>query len=164
MLDANMYRKRGIKDNRRLISLSKIKSYVNQNINCCKASQGMFVDGLLRMHTLTGCDTVSAFAGKGREKAMNIFKKGDYHISTLSELGNCRSLPEELTRKFEEFVCWLYGDKMSDVKIGCDTRCIGKSKPDCLWKFYHNVFHVYSSISEERISRCKYGSPHSCLS
>ena len=51
------------------------------------------------MHAFTGCDTMSAFAGKGKAQALKILKKNTRSREALTELGKEWDLPPELTEK-----------------------------------------------------------------
>ena len=57
-----LYQKYGTKIRKRIIDINKVSSSVG--ISVCKA--------LIGMHAFTGCDTVSAFAGKGKSKALKM--------------------------------------------------------------------------------------------
>ena len=52
------------------------------------------------MHAFTGCDTLSAFAGKAQ--ALKILKNNTRSREALTELGKEWDLPPKLTQKFEE--------------------------------------------------------------
>ena len=58
------------------------------------ASRGPEVcKGVPGMHAFTGCDTVSAFARKGKAQAFKILKKKKKARETLTELGKAWDLP-----------------------------------------------------------------------
>ena len=63
------------------------------------------------MHAFTGCDTVSAFAGKGKAKALKLVRK-----FTL-KLGQDWEINQEFLDKLEAFTCLLYAPKTSSRKI-----------------------------------------------
>ena len=56
------------------------------------------------LHTLTGCDTISSFAGKGKKAAVDIVK------SSIHRIGERVPPMREDLRKMENFVCSLYSD------------------------------------------------------
>ena len=66
------------------------------------------------MHAFTGCDTVCAFAGKGKLK-MLIHGK-DYQ-DTVLELGTEWDISSEHMDKLEAFTCLLYAPKASSTKV-----------------------------------------------
>jgi hypothetical protein len=68
---------------------------------------------LLAFHAITGCDTVSQFAGIGKKTACKIFET---HHHLLQHLGD--GLPEKsVLAEVEAFVCKLYNKNTSEVEI-----------------------------------------------
>jgi len=59
----------------------------------CKALSGL--------HALTGCDTVSAFAGKGKLKGLGLISKGAQHREALALLGSHWDITDDLHKKLE---------------------------------------------------------------
>ena len=72
--------------------------------------------GVFGMHAFTGCDTVSAFAGKGKAQALKILKKNKKGQEALTELEKDWDLPPELTDKLEELTCLLYSNNTATTK------------------------------------------------
>ena len=68
------------------------------------------VENLLGFHAVTGCDTVSSFAGYGKKSCWVVFLK---HPELLRGVGRDGTVAE-----VEQFVCHLYG--APDVTGGCD--------------------------------------------
>ena len=69
------------------------------------------------MHAFTGCDTVRAFAGKGKAQTLKILKKNKRGREALTELGKDWDLTPELTDKLEELTCLLYSNKTVTTKV-----------------------------------------------
>ena len=69
------------------------------------------------MHAFTGCDTVSAFAGRGKAQALKLLKKNTRSQEALTELGQEWDLPPELMDKLEEFTCLLYSTNTVITKV-----------------------------------------------
>jgi len=59
------------------------------------------VENLLGFHAVTGCDTVSLFAGHGKKSRLAVFLQ---HPELLKGVGRDGAIPE-----VEQFVCHLYG-------------------------------------------------------
>ena len=59
-IQASLFQKCGTKTRRKLVDIRKVAATVG--VGVCRA--------LFGMHAFTGCDTVSAFAGKGKAKAL----------------------------------------------------------------------------------------------
>lgn len=64
--------------------------------------------GLLGMHAFTGCDSVSAFAGKGKLSALKILKEDEEARQAFIELGQSWDVTEELFLKLQKITCRLY--------------------------------------------------------
>ena len=74
---------------------------------------------LLGIHAFSGCDTVRAFAGKGKTRALT--KANAEFKEAFAQLGVQWNLPPNLHVKLQEFVCKL-----------CATRPVATSI-DALW-------------------------------
>ena len=61
------------------------------------------------LHALAGCDSTSAFVGKGKQAAFKIMHRSEENQSALQHLGESFELAEEVYTKLESFVCQLYG-------------------------------------------------------
>ena len=81
--------------------LCSIYDYLGPDV--CSALPGM--------HALTGCDTVSAFAGKGKVAALKLVQTNPDISTTLAKLSHSFGVPNEKMVSVERFVCHLYGSK-----------------------------------------------------
>ena len=62
------------------------------------------------LHALTGCDTVSSFAGKGKKAAPDIVKAVEDSRASIHRVGEHVPPIREDRRKMENFGCSLYND------------------------------------------------------
>ena len=69
------------------------------------------------MHSFTGCDTVSAFAGKGKTNALKLLTTSRNIQHMFFKLGEEWDLSPELMNKLEAFTCLLYAAKGASVKV-----------------------------------------------
>ena len=106
-IKAALFLKCGTKTRRRVVDIRKVAGTVG--IDVCRA--------LIGMHAYTGCDTVSAFAGKGKVKALKLLTGSREYQDTFLKLDQEWDLSQELTDKLEEFTCSLYAPKTSANKI-----------------------------------------------
>jgi len=63
------------------------------------------------LHAFTGCDSVSAFAGKGRVSAFKLLCKDQKYQQAFTDLGRSWQLTDGTHKVLETFVCHLYGEK-----------------------------------------------------
>lgn len=76
---------------------------------------------IIGFHSLTGCDTTSAFHSKGKTKPFDILwqsQKDANLIAALMDLGSSwDKLKSETIRSLEKFVCKIYGSKETNLNI-----------------------------------------------
>lgn len=68
-------------------------------------------EALLGMHALTGCDSTSAFFGKGKKLALTLLQQNPKFAVTLAQLASAYDAIPEVIAGCQEFVCRLYGSK-----------------------------------------------------
>ena len=73
------------------INISSLSNHYSRNM--CNA--------LLGLHALTGCDTVSAFKGKGKVRPMKLLLKSPDFCDVLNKLGEQWEVTEELVENIE---------------------------------------------------------------
>ena len=66
---------------------------------------------LIGMHSFTGCDTVSAFAGKGKTSALKLLTTNRYIQRMFCRLGEEWDLSPQFMNELEPFTCLLYDPK-----------------------------------------------------
>ena len=102
------YIKKGKGSQTRMIELSLIVDYLSNQL-FEGISQQNFLKALIGVHALTGCDTVSAFCGKGKWRAVQLLQKNKEYVDAMMRIGEAWDLPEEVFRVTEALVCNLYG-------------------------------------------------------
>ena len=85
-----IYQKRGTQNRTRFLNITDISSILGSDVSAC----------LPGLHAFTGCDTVSAFAGKGKVTALKLVRKNPIFQRAFTRIGT------EI-----EFTCALYGCK-----------------------------------------------------
>ena len=110
------YMKAGRGSKRRVINIQSIKNQIAKDL-----LPGIDLQDFLRcsigMHALTGCDTVSAFAGKGKSKALKMLMKNDTYVRALMNIGISWNVSDELFNSIEGFACDLCGKKVKNVDL-----------------------------------------------
>ena len=89
------------KSRRKVYDIHKIGTAVGNGM--CKA--------LVGMHAYTGCDSVSAFSGKGKVKAFKLAMSDRDLQSMFTDLGTNWEVSDALMKKLEKFTCQLYATK-----------------------------------------------------
>jgi len=93
-----LYVKCGSKTRTRYFNVKKMAQMLGADK--CKALPGL--------HAFTGCDTVSAFACKGKLKGLGLISKSAQHREALTLLGSHWDITDDLHKKLESFTCQLY--------------------------------------------------------
>ena len=104
---SNIFIIRGSKSSVRLIDITKLAAALGRDV--CTP--------LLGLHPWTGCDTISAFAGQGKLKALKILLREQKFIDAFATLGSSWSIANELFCIIEEFVCQLYCHNTKILKV-----------------------------------------------
>lgn len=97
-INSRLFRKCGNQTRTKLVDIDKITSTLGDHV--CK--------GVIGLHAYTGCDTVSAFAGKGKVNSVKILKSDKCTQDAFAQLGQNWTLSEDLFDKMEKFTCALY--------------------------------------------------------
>lgn len=96
----------GKKNKKRLINMTKLTEHYSDEY--CKA--------LLGLHAFTGCDSTSAFKGKGKVRAIRCMLKDSIILKASAKLGIEWTLTDEVIIGMERLTCRLYGaSKVNDV-------------------------------------------------
>ena len=114
-------------------------------------------DALIGLHAYTGCDSVSAFAGKGKTKAVKLLLNSDDFIMLFKQLGSDWDITDDQRNRLEQFTCELYGEKKNSInEVRYSLYCkkdgiIGSEKlPPCANSLY---FHMKRACYQTRLWR-----------
>ena len=99
-----LFQKCGTKTRKRAIYITKVASSIGTSV--CQA--------LIGMHA---CDTVNAFTGKGKAKALKMLMHNREDQDTFLKLGQEWDMSSGLMDKLETFTCLLYAPKASSTKV-----------------------------------------------
>ena len=106
-IGVSLFQKCGTRTRTRLVDIVKVAASVG--VYVCRA--------LIGMHAYTGCDTVSALAGKGKASALKLLTINREIQNTFLQLGQMWDLSRELMDILEAFTCRLYAPKSSSTKV-----------------------------------------------
>ena len=111
-LSADVVLKCGDKNRVRYLDIRNLTNAIGRDM--CQA--------LLGMHAFTGCDTVSAFFGKGKAKALRILQTDSNYRDTFKKLGQEWILSEDNFKQLEAFTCVLYDNINSGKRTVNELR------------------------------------------
>lgn len=93
-----IFQKYGTKNRVRYLDITKL----------CQGLGDGVCNALIGMHTYTGCDTVSAFSGRGKLRALKLIMRSELFHKVFHELGQSWELSLDLFMKLQAFTCKLY--------------------------------------------------------
>lgn len=106
-INALLYQKTGTQNRTRYMNISNLAQCLGEDL----------CDALIGMHAFTGCDSTSAFAGKGKLGALKLVKESKTFQESFKSLGTSWDVSEEVHRNMESFVCRMYAPSSSICDI-----------------------------------------------
>ena len=108
-----MKKERGTKS--RIIDLSLVVNSLEMQLDP-GIDKNCFLKALIGVYTITGCDTISAFSGKGKWKAVQLFQRSEKYVRTMASIGEEWEVSEDTFKDTEALV----SDLREEVpKCGC---------------------------------------------
>ena len=130
MINASVFFLTGVKNSRRIIDITTVTDNFFETVNQCEASKELILEALIGIHSFTGCDTISAFAGKGKVKPLNLMMKDKKYVETFSRLGKSVNVDDDVMNEIKRFVCHIYGwrgtQSLQDVRYKMYCQSGGK--------------------------------------
>ena len=155
LIPSSIFFKCGTQTRVRYISITSIVQALGQNL--CSS--------LLGMHAYTGCDTVSAFAGRGKIGALRIVKEQRSFQEMFDLLGVEWELSDDLFQMLQNFTCRMYSSRPGTNSINelryrlfCSKRGNIESDQlppcaDCLYKHACRA-NYQTGIWRRRLKNC----------
>ena len=69
------------------------------------------------MHSITGCDTISALHGKGKWKSVQLLQSSEKYVRAMASIGEEWEVSEDTFKDTEELVCQIYGKRCQSVDM-----------------------------------------------
>lgn len=105
-IDARLLFCTGTKQRQRYIDITDVGQLLGADV--CNALPGM--------HSFTGCDSTSAFVGKGKKQAFQLVESDPHMCTAMEMVGQSFSEnTEQLQQRCAEFICSLYGYSGYDI-------------------------------------------------
>ena len=123
-----MKKGRGAKS--RIIDLSLVVNSLEMHLDPGIDKNG-FLKALIGVHAITGCDTISAFSGKGKWKAVQLLQRSEKYVRAMASIGEEWEVYEDT----KALVCQIYGKKCQSVFVlRYEIHCAkgGKAEPEAL--------------------------------
>lgn len=89
----------GTKQRTRFIPIHAVAAKLGANVS----------SALLGLHAFTGCDSTSAFVGKGKSTGLQLIQSNPQYLAAMQQLGQSFQLSDATHAACEEFTCALYG-------------------------------------------------------
>ena len=86
-ITANLFFLTGVKNSRRIITVTKVAEYIFNTLKGCDVSKEVLMKSLIGFHSFTGCDTTSAFAGRGKVKPLKLMLNDTRYVQAFVQLG-----------------------------------------------------------------------------
>ena len=102
-----LFVKSGTQTREKFADVQKVAAAGGHNM-CC---------ALPGLHSFTGCDTVSAFAGKGKISAFKLMQKNRKYQGAFTQPGKECSVPRDLSSVLQEFTCKLYAIRCPSAAV-----------------------------------------------
>eukprot|EP00794_Sanderia_malayensis_P002575 gene2575-2974_t len=142
-IPCHLYFDTGTQSNRRILDIDEISSQLG--INVCRALPGF--------HAFPGCDSTSAFRGRGKKQTWNAMIDDGDSIAAFKELGNNIEVEESAVTQLEKYICRLYKQtactqvnearfqlfrqgKFGDEKLPPNSDCLRKHIQRCNYQAY----------------------------
>ena len=106
-IPASLFQKRGTSTRVRYIDIRKLRAVLGDKLS----------QALIAFHAFTGCDTVNAFAGRGKTGPLKQLKKDEVAIDAFVQLGTSWKVDQSLTNKLQEFTCCMYAAFSKTCKV-----------------------------------------------
>ena len=102
-----IYQKCGTQNRTRFVDISKLALSLGDSV----------CDSLIGLHAFTGCDTVSAFASRGKLNALKLMQSYITYQETFSQVGQSWDVQPQLFEKVQQFTCRMYVAASSTTEV-----------------------------------------------
>ena len=126
--------KKGRSAKTRIIDLSLVMNSLEMQIDP-GIDKNCFLEALISVYVIKGCDTISAFAGKGKWKAVQLLQRSEKHVRAMASIGEEWEVSEDNFKYTEVLVCQIDAKKCQSVNmLRYEIHCAkgGKVEPVAL--------------------------------
>ena len=85
-----------MRNSRQIINIGVVVEKIDQNLNLCESPKESLLSAFVGFHSFTGCDTVSAFAGRGRIEPLMLMMKSEDYVEMSASFGSGIEMDDSL--------------------------------------------------------------------
>ena len=85
-----------MRNSRQIIDIGVVVENIDQNLNLCESPKESLLSAFVGFHSFTGCDTVSAFAGRGKIKPLMLMMKSKDYVEMFASFGSGIEMDDSL--------------------------------------------------------------------
>ena len=111
-----MKKGRGAKS--RIIDLSKVVNSLEKQLDP-NVDKHCFMKALIGVHAITGCDTISAFSGKGKWKVVQLLQRNERYVRAMANIGENWTVSEETFKDTRRHSCVSCMERSARVWMSC---------------------------------------------
>ena len=132
-ITANLFFLTGVKNSRRIITVTKVAEYIFNTLKGCDVSKEVLMKSLIGFHSFTGCHTTSAFAGRGKVNPLKLILNDARYVQAFAQLGQQTEINYAELQTIRSFVCHMYGCKGNNLvdKLRYRMYCQNAGKIAC---------------------------------
>lgn len=105
--NAKLFLRRGTKSRVRIVDITKLSQSLGKEVS----------SALPGLHSWTGCDSVSSFAGHGKVKALKLLQVNAKFRDAFISIGDSWDLKPDVFEVVEEFTCQMYSKNTPTVHV-----------------------------------------------
>ncbi|KAG1659185.1 hypothetical protein GQR58_022660 [Nymphon striatum] len=106
-IPTNIYFKCGTKTRVKYADITKVFNALGYELS----------QALVSFHAFTGCDTTSAFGGRGKLGPLKLLKSSQEHMNTFNTLGQDWTLLPQVYENIEKFTCLMYNNQPGTYSV-----------------------------------------------
>ena len=138
-ITANLFFLTGVKNSRRIITVTKVAEYIFNTLKGCDVSKEVLMKSLIGFHSFTGCDTTSAFAGRGKVKPLKLMLNDARYVQAFAQLGQHTEINYVELQTIRSFVCHIMAARGIIRLMNCATECTVRVLVKLLVIIYHHA-------------------------
>ena len=147
-IKGSFYQKRVTKTRTRYLDIKQVRAVLGDRLS----------QALLGFHAFTGCDSVSAFSGRGKTGPLKQLRKDKQAMGTFINLGKSWDVTQLVNDTLQAFTCHMYASSSKITKVNVlRHEMFLPREVKLIPALSHLVRTVFSSTFNEQITKQEYG-------